>query len=119
MTEFENRCQQLNLDAVILGYADDHVICVKNRLDIQTVLCLFNDVCLDYGMVLEMSKTEYVCPSALHKSEPLSFQFGGSTLEMKSKQKVKWLGFQLDFSSGFLQLNVSSLMKLYMYVTTH
>jgi len=63
MEEFERQCSQRNIDAIILGYADDHVICLKNPAQAAQALQLFLEICRSFGMILEMSKTEFVVPA--------------------------------------------------------
>ena len=47
MTEFETRCTAAGIDMKILGYADDHVICVKHLSDVQKALSLSSLRCAE------------------------------------------------------------------------
>ena len=117
MTEFERRCVTLGLDARILGYADDHVICVRDASQIKLALETFADVCAEFGMLLEMSKTEYVCSAHDHSQTPLALSICGKNISLQSKQKVKWLGFNLDLTTGHLNLHLGCLTKLHVYLS--
>ena len=119
MREFERRCALQGLDAKILGYADDHVICVKFLEDANRALALFAQVCREFGMILEMSKTEFVVPACiLSSTSSLSLPISTKeSVEIPPKSSVKWLGFNLKYERTHrLQLQLGCMAKLHSYV---
>ena len=120
MAEFEKRCIAEGIEAIILGYADDHVICVKKLDDVQRALCLFSSVCREFGMILEKTKTEFVVPAnKLGSIQPLIIENGGKeSTKICPKSQVKWLGFSLEYSKhSVLILRLGPLAKLFSYVS--
>ena len=120
MREFERRCALEELDVKILGYADDHVICVRYLKDANRALELFALVCREFGMILEMSKTEFVIPTCVLSSTPsLSLPISKKeSVEIPPKSSVKWLGFNLNYQRTHrLQLHLGCLAKMHSYVS--
>jgi len=108
------------IDMKILGYADDHVICVKHLSDVQKALSLFSEVCREFGMILEKSKTEFVIPSnKLSSTQPLTIEISSrETIQISPKSQVKWLGFSLSYPKlSVLELGFGPLAKLYTYAS--
>ena len=119
MHEFEVRCAKEGIEIKILGYADDHVICTKYLKDVNRALQLFADVCQSFGMVLEMSKTEFVIPSNILCSTPsLNIKISKKqSVDIAPKSRVKWLGFYLSYERAHhIKLQLGSLAKLLAYV---
>jgi len=114
--EFEKRLAALGITGVVvIGYSDDHVICCKRFEDCSIAFQTFEQVTREFGILLEPTKTELVCPNPASNLE-LETRSGKTVCVVKSKQFVRWLGFNLSFKNGKLHLNLGALSKLHSYV---
>ena len=114
--EMDRRIQQTKLKSYMIGYADDHVFVCSDPRTAELTLKNFVRITRKFGMVLEASKTEFVSSHLDQEITTTHEDNDGRIVVIKSKQKVRWLGFNITLNNSKLKITLAPLKKLIIYL---